>query len=268
MRKLYLDTVAVRRLSKDLINHSESCFTSIFTILELLSGISEKEYNIRKTVLVNLFKSGIEIDWRMPIEVIMKSFKIDERPNSILANDIKRIADELVASMTYADFIERNKKLQPDVNLLTYFDQTLSAQFNRSYSQKTADIREARGNDKEARFTPVKEKAINALADFICQGLLPSSFARRSQDIQKEYDGSVDRFIEVWLGYYDANANLINEVSTNDWSDVLHTTYLESKRDNVFVSDDKKIRNLLNALIPNSAISVDEFRIGRAKVQN
>jgi len=260
VKKYYLDTVAVRRLSKVLANCARTSYTSVFTVLELLSGISEDQYSARKAALTNLFNSGMEIDWRMPMEIILESFKINERPDGISADDIKKIANELIASSSYKDFVERNKMLQPNINLLTFFDQRLSAEFKKVFSEKTSDIRKARTVDTEAKFRPINEKGIHALAEFICQKLLPTKFAGRSDEVKKNYNESIDRFIEVWLRYYDANANRLNEVSTNDWADVLHTTYLDSKLDIVFVSDDKKIRALLNALLHSSSLSVDEFK--------
>jgi hypothetical protein len=259
MKNYYLDTVAVRRLGKALPKHVGTSYTSVFTILELLSGISEQQYKARKAALTNLFNSRMEIDWRMPDEILLKSFKVSKRPDTICGDDIKKIAEELIASTNYEDFKERNRKLQPNINSLTFFDQRLSAQFKKVFSAKTAEIREARLTDKTAKFNPDKARGIRAMAYFVCKKLLPSHLSGLSDEVQKNHDGSIERFIEVWLNYYDTNANPLNEASTNDWADVLHTCYLGSNQGIVFVSDDTKISNLLNRLSPGSSISVDEF---------
>lgn len=268
MKKYYLDTVAVRRLSMDLSNLAGSCYTSVFSVLELLSGVSEEEYGPRKAALTKLLSSGLEIDWRLPMELILESFHLHDRPGGISASDVKAIAEELIASINYKDFMEKNKNLQPDINLLTFFDQRLSAEFKVTFLKKTNDIRDSRAEDRRTKFNPVHERGVRSLADFICQSLLPSRLAGRSADVQKNYNGSINRFIETWLGYYDLNANLLNEPSTNDWADVLHVTYLDSSTDIVFVSDDKKIRNLLNKLIPDSSVSVDDFNISKKKSES
>lgn len=257
--KYYLDTAAVRRLSRSLDDLNGSCYTSIFTILELLSGIPEKEYEARKAATANLFRSSMKIDFRMPITVILEAFKIDEPNRGISSDDIKKVANKLVESISYQDFIKRNKELQPNINSLSYFDQKLSAEFKKVYSQKISDIRESRTTGKNSRFDPIKGKGIKALGDFICQKYLPV-LSGTSAEVQKRYDGSIDVFLKVWLKYYDSNANQLNDPSTNDWSDVLHTTYLPDNRGFIFVSDDKKIRNLLNSIVVGSSISIDELK--------
>lgn len=66
-------------------------------------------------------------------------------------------------------------------------------------------------------------------------------------------------FMDVWLGYYRLRSNLLETAGTNDWSDILHVTYLESDPNRVFVTDDKKIGNLLSGLFPGAWLSVNDF---------
>ena len=70
MKKYYLDTSTVRQYSNKLEKFKKkNIFTSILEIFELLSGVNnEKEFFLRKSVIKNLCKSNIQIDWSFYIE--------------------------------------------------------------------------------------------------------------------------------------------------------------------------------------------------------
>jgi len=66
--KYYLETGALRKLNKHLHTLSDDCFTSSWSLFELMSELtkSEKEYRIRKSVIQNVINSNLHIEWSSP----------------------------------------------------------------------------------------------------------------------------------------------------------------------------------------------------------
>jgi len=56
---VYLETNALRKLTD--YTYAETVYTFIFSVFELLSGISEKDFNIRKACLERIDKQQVEI---------------------------------------------------------------------------------------------------------------------------------------------------------------------------------------------------------------
>jgi hypothetical protein len=257
MKKYYLDTNAVRRLGKNLSKVAEVSYTSSFTVFELLSGITGSDYNARKSALKNIRDSKLLIESDMPIDRMSRAFGYDKILNGVTPTDLANITDAVLESTDFKNLRERNKTLQPNLNWLQRFDERLSLGFRAVFGEKITDIKESRRHDKAAVFKASKGKAVLAMAKFISDN---TNKLLTPEEVKKSYNGSLDVFIGSWLQYYEVNANKQNEPSPNDWADLLHLTYLPLDKHTILVTDDNKIRNLLNQSSPGSAISVDEFR--------
>ena len=73
---IYLETNALRKLTN--YTCEESVYTSIFSIFELLSGITEEDFKIRKDCLERINKQKIEIRGPMIDKLFMDLLSITE----------------------------------------------------------------------------------------------------------------------------------------------------------------------------------------------
>ena len=73
---VYLETNALRKITNYICE--ESVYTSIFSIFELLSGITEKDFNIRKACLKRINEQKIEIRGPMIDKLFMELLGITE----------------------------------------------------------------------------------------------------------------------------------------------------------------------------------------------
>lgn len=102
MNRLYLDTSIVRKHSNNLAKfESENAFTSSLVVFELIAGMNEKEFKLRKNALNNLLKSKISIDWDSYKMKMYKAFNIPY--NDIEGNAIKSFAEKITRCGTYED---------------------------------------------------------------------------------------------------------------------------------------------------------------------
>jgi len=109
MKKYYLDTNVVYNLTKLSPAVLKTSFTSVFTMLEIITGINETSFGLRKSVLKKLLDSKIEIDFLMPEELGFKSFDcynenydlIEERTKSLMS-----LAKALISSNSHDEYIK------------------------------------------------------------------------------------------------------------------------------------------------------------------
>lgn len=103
---VYLETNALRKLTD--YNYDEHVYTSIFSIFELLSGITEdeQEFKLRKTCINRIFKHHLEIRGPMVDKLFMQLLDVNDF-NEDTYKMIWDSAKELRKSKNYAEF---NKK--------------------------------------------------------------------------------------------------------------------------------------------------------------
>jgi hypothetical protein len=96
--KCYLDTNAVRQISKIQFTNEYEIFTSALSIFEIISGINTEEYIKRKNILNTIENSGLNILWELPRATMIKSFGLpfnetDTQATKIMMNKIINSAD-------------------------------------------------------------------------------------------------------------------------------------------------------------------------------
>ena len=76
MKQYYMETNSIRNLSKYLKNKwvRENCFTSLHTIIELLTDLDETSFGRKKAAVTRVLDSRIEIDWRQPQLIQLDSY--------------------------------------------------------------------------------------------------------------------------------------------------------------------------------------------------
>lgn len=114
---IYLETNALRKLTN--YTCEESVYTSIFSIFELLSGITEEDFKIRKACLERINKQKIEIRGPMIDKLFMDLLGITEF-NPFAYQMIIDTYHAAVQAENYSDF-NNIKLLVTDINNKTEF---------------------------------------------------------------------------------------------------------------------------------------------------
>lgn len=254
MNRLYLDTSIVRKYSNELAKFErENVFTSSLVVFELIAGMNEKEFKLRKNVLNNLLKSKIIIDWDSYKMKMHKAFKIVY--DDIEGNAIMRFAEEIIKCETYEEV--KNLKIYSSENIFLKlesfeeFDKDIE-QVGKDFSAKAAyEWRELEKEDRR-NFKEQMSDFLCTYSKWLCELALINlveEFAgskRPSEQyfkILREYDNS----LEVYF-YYNQMFFLITEMNgsecgKNDALDLMHTIYL--KKNDTIVSEDKIFNKLV-----------------------
>lgn len=117
MMAVYLETNALRKLTD--YSCEEAVYTSIFSIFELLSGMSEKDFAIRKACLERIDKQQVEIRDPMIDKLFMGLLGIDGY-NSFAYEMIMDTYRAALKAKNYSDF-DGIRLLVTDINNVTKF---------------------------------------------------------------------------------------------------------------------------------------------------
>lgn len=91
----------------------------------------------------------------------------------------------------------------------------------------------------------------------------PAEIKKIKRRWKDKYDGSADTYLKVAAHYY-STMNSAKDVERNDAPDLYHVAYLR-KDDDIFVTNDRKLNQLINDVFPGRAINFNEY-ISRIKL--
>ena len=247
MKKYYLDTSTVRQYSNKLEKFkNKNIFTSILVIFELLSGVNnEKEFFLRKSVIKNLCKSNIQIDWSFYIEKMYQSFGI--KYISIESVVIKEFFKKILLCNTFQEFKDfrvyiNNGDYYLFESIKSFDDNIMDA--GKLYSKNAMhEWRNLNIQDKKE----VKNKILEN-TNYLCQQNLKdlSINCAETLSISNQIINSYNNELDVYL--FNNSLFFINkeingqECGKNDTLDLLHLIYL-SKGDFI-ISEDKIFKKL------------------------
>lgn len=267
----YLDTVAIRKLSKELFTLNKRCYTSALCIFEIISGIKQSEYEARKKALVNLFNSGIPIIWALPEAMKTNAFPIVE----IIEHrtwGLRNILLQLLDSTDFDDFASRTKNELYSMDFFSDLDNIYSTGFikatsrgNQTLKEIFKHIKEKDGGDfekiakdylKSLAFDPINRQiTINAIADYLTHHVNKAGDQMEVTEVIQSYNGSIDVFINAFSLFTIQKSAMFNTPSKNDFLDLHHLLYLKNDLKNFIVTDDKMILE-----ITPQSISIQEFK--------
>lgn len=269
--RYYLDTVAIRKLSKDLNDLKESCYTSALCIFELISGINQKEFSARKKAMENLFASEIAIIWELPEAMKTYAFPIVEIIEHRTPG-LRNLSLQLLDSTDFDDFALKTKDELYSLNFFSYLDSVYSAGFingtnrgNQNLKEIFKNIKEKDGEDfekiakeylKSLVADPInKQITINAIADYLADHVNKAGDQIEVSEVIQSYNGSIDVFIDAFALFTIQKSALLNSPSKNDFLDLHHLLYLKNDRKDFIVTDDKMILE-----ITPQSLSIHEFK--------
>lgn len=270
--KYYLDTVTLRKLSKNLRDLKDNSFTSALTIFELISGISEREFNIRKQVLKNLFDSNIKIIWDLPEAVKASAFPIIEIVESRVIG-LQSICRQLIKS-------ENLKTLISDLDEIYNVDffKKLDEMYSKSFIEATL-----RGNENLKKIYEEERKNNGRLSEAIAKDYVKSlesnvsvnnfitihAIARNLSDATSggedkvsilellySYNNELNIFVNAFSRFSAQKSGTLGQPAKNDFIDLHHLLYLRNNKQCYMVTDDKMILK-----ITKQSITIAEFKL-------
>lgn len=266
---IYLETNALRILANRLhdSNFVQNKYTSILSIIELLSGIKdEKEYQRRRGIIKKVVESDIcdRIHLLLPANVINKSFSIPQtvvEKNCIIGIiGLIKIAVEATNYNSFINLISQDKELEECFYFAQNFDDLSGKYFIRLMADKSEStntevlIPEFKVRWKERNFESILHRVVHYYASKISNNM---AGGKTQAELINAYDRSINPFLLAVSYYVDQKVSLKNTVARNDSIDLLHLLYI--RESDVIVSDDKLLHNILTIAYPNSILRASEI---------
>lgn len=267
----YLDTVAVRRLSKQLPKLKNNSFTSALAILELISGLNEKEFNIRKQVIKNLFDCQFPIVWKLPETIRTEAFTIIEIAET-RSHGLYQICLELQKSENLETLLTNTEKESYNIDFFRELDTVYSLDFINSTLKGNDELRKIYNNEKEnhgevfekyakqfVKFLPSdvemnKALTIKAIAEKLSILASKDGDYVSEEEVYNSYDNSIDIFLSAFSLFSAKKSGELGMPSKNDYIDLNHLLYLRNNPNSIIVTDDKMILN-----ITSRSKTIEEF---------
>lgn len=256
----YLDTNALYSIRKIRKEKFSSCFTSVLAIMELVSGINERNFEKRRTILSMVKSFGLTVDYAFPEEIIANSFDIFDEYEFVEKRDkaLLDLVDGIIVSETFSSY-KNSKAFNAELGH-EYFklvDQNLSKNFAEAAIRGIKLIKQYQRNpsneniidingvefdlnteDGLRRAFPLFSKAstLEAMCHLIvklCQVSL------EIEDVFTSYNYLTDVYIQVYSDYAEEQILKSKSPGKNDAQDLMHLLYLKSDFKRYIISDDK-----------------------------
>lgn len=275
----YIETGALRILNKDLHLLKEDCFTSAWSIFELMSELtkSEKEFRIRKSVITNIINSNFRVTWSSPDELKAKAFP-SIKYRDFRFEGLRDLVDEFLKYSNFETFLSDTSSKKYNYSFFNELDKKYVEQFinggisgNEKIKTIIADGIPIFGEDYKNEVKLFLENLYLNESDYnenltlfsMFEGLIDGlelELKLNLNDSQKakifaSYDNSLNVFLKQYSFYSGKKMAEFKVPAKNDVLDLLHLMYLEDGNQKIIVSDDKL---LLEA--KNHCISVNNFK--------
>lgn len=260
---VYLETNALRKLTN--YELEESVYTSIFSVFELLSGITEKDFEIRKACLERIDKQKIEIRGPMIDELFMKMFNTTGY-NIFAYKMIIDVYRAVLNAKNYSDFNDIRLLITDENNIKKRIHaRTWLKNWDDNISNITKRINAVfQDENKEYIKQIYKKESVKGLADHFWNKMYMDRIDEKKLDHAEGFIGAdaaekIRQEIDSLYSTYNyklffraqaaifAKAYFINgnTQDSNNASDLLHLLYL-SENDK-FVSNDKIYKTISEA---------------------
>lgn len=268
---IYLETNALRILANRLhcSNFVQDKYTSVLSIIELLSGIKdEKEYKRRRGIIKKIVESEIYTHNRihplLPASVIAKSFGI---PQSVVEQNcvvgiigLLKIVVAIPCYNSFINLVSQDKELEEFFYFTQNFDDISGKYFISLMTDKSKNtntevlIPEFKVRWEERDFESILYRVVHYYASKISNNMADG---KTQTELVDAYDRSINPFLLAVSYYVDQKISLKNTVAKNDSIDLLHLLYI--RESDVIVSDDKLLHNILTIAYPNSILKASEI---------
>lgn len=268
--KIYLDTSSVRKYSNNLdIIKRTDVFISSLAIFELISGINEKDFLLRKNIIKSLLNSSIQVDWETYKKKMYNSF--GQQYDDMEGKVIKSIAESIIHFDTLQEY--KNEKIYTDDNTYYTYEsfEDLDNEISRTGKMFSKIGKYEWSNLDKNNRKVFKQKLIdeNLILPYI-QILSEMSISVLAEDIsgyKRPSDEYLDMIyaynwsLEVYLKFLHLRFLKLemngSECSINDMADMLQLIYLNE--DDVFITEDKIFKELNSKIQLIKIYNFNEF---------
>lgn len=263
---VYLETNALMKLTS--YKCKESVWTSIFSIFEILSGLTEKEYEARKACLRRIKEEKMEIKGPMPAPILMNLFEIpyDAKYNESMCEMIIDMCHAVLENEDYSKFIDRDILFIDKINIRRIEDALAGLKkLDDSISGMTKNLdRLFEGENKDYISQIYDTTGIKGLADYFWMKFYDNQLNEERLSHAEPFAGTdviatSRQKMKILFSKYNfklflraqaaifAVAYFINGNSQdkNNPSDLAHLLYLDEN--DIFVSNDKLFQRVLEA---------------------
>ena len=277
MKPFYLETNALIQISKHLDSDwfRENTFTSILSVIELLTDLKEEVFGSKKAAICRIIESNIEIDWRQPQRILYDAFGL-QTTNAISKSSLMEIMEEMIQAETRDAFLLKMASQETyqhikacDAGYYPYFSKEIldkQQEFNEKYSYKEGEEQYSFllgiiNPNSEDYSEDGRKKFILEAASQVAEDISNMSHSGNHEDstlqISQAYNGVIDAFLLV-LGLYSYKKMALKELSANnDFTDLHHLCYLDG--DTVIVSNDKGLKKSIDICYNEKCIEAAIF---------
>ena len=273
----YFETNALYQLAsllRDFPALASDVCSSFLAILELLSGLTENNWLVRKRILSTLQSNSILIATATPAEILTAGFDCVELNAQGHRDRIAKLAEVVGETESYS---QAQSQLQ-ELGATTLDDLKSDDQFIRDHGELIGngvryrnDVpRESRVRIREAyeasasqdfaqRYETARQEYIHRLAIMFASKLFPEEVDHTTSvaEIEDSYNGLCDDFFTAKA--FLETEHILEGINPgkNDNFDIAHLIYVGP---NILVTDDKKLLSIANSIRGGMAISVSELR--------
>ena len=256
---IYLETNALRKLTN--YRCEETAYTSIFSIFELLSGITKENFEVRKACLRRVKEQKIEIRgpmidklfgelvgkqeynnfaYRMILDIYKKTLK---SRNYSCINDMKLLINgniktgEIIHALTWLR--DWDKNIQTITNNLDVIFEDENPTYIKKLYEKSGVIALAKHFWHKYKANKINEERLSHTVPFLDSDTDTDTEKKIRQEVENLFSKYNYKLFMTSQAVVFSKAFFINgnTQNRNNASDLLHLLYLD--KDNKFISNDK-----------------------------
>lgn len=273
--KYYLETNSLRNLGSKVIELNNDCYTSGLAIFEIVSGINDSDFDIRKSVIEKTLNSKMGIIWELPETIMARAFPpfdyIDNR-----VDGLKYLCSQLIKSNSYNDFIENTKDKKYNSDYFRNLDKHYSTHFITATEKGNKNLKLEKEKAKNHEYGEIISAFANDFIDKLPENLiinesitiyamsenvvdgLKMSFAGKKfnrEKVYNNYNGVLMIFVKAFSLYTALKSKYSNLPARNDFIDLHHLMYLFNDSNKQIVTDDNMIKK-----INKQTITIKDFK--------
>ena len=231
--------------------------------MELISGINEKDFGLRRSIISKVAYGKIRIDTLLPEFKILNAFGLNYQ-NENEADKIGKISKIIELTKDYKSFVKTIKQnsLENVWSNIKLTDQNASNVYRKSISNFFRDSSVKEGKEKfnerwlESNRNQIKTSTIKFFANIISQTQFCNS--KSENELISSYDNSIDVYLMASAFFNDKKVTMKDLPANNDYIDMQHLVYLNDFNDKI-ISDDKIFKRVLGSIYPDKIIDSNEI---------
>lgn len=281
--RYYIETNGLYSINKIRTDILKISFTSAFSVLELVSNISEVNFLKRRNILDKVIKSNLMIDWQFPQKLLVDSYDffkefefVDHRKTHL-----QNLLEVILNSNDYSEFIKQNARLTHGYEFFNKMDSDFGTGFINASKDGILKLTHAMQNSSDVPDLEFRGKKYNlstytGLGEFLfTQDAVNNSYTILSlakmllgssknvleqneineQLIYKSYNSYTDVFVECFSKFCAKKFVRRELPASNDFADFTHLLYLRNMYEWSIISDDKIYNDMVIKRLSTSEVA-------------